>query len=219
VHGRNFNAAHEYAKTRARELDRTYLHPFANPWTIAGQATIGRELVEQAPDMTTLVLPVGGGSLLAGAASVVRQHLPDVRIVAAQVERCTAYVDSLRMARRQVATDVDTRFGGLAVSRTNPLTLALGSRLVDQVIVLDSRLVYETVDIYKEHEGVLLDETGATGVAATRYLASLATNGDEKFVTVATGANPDPDLKNYAAAVARRLAYERQTTVLANATC
>jgi threonine dehydratase len=211
VHGEDFQAAQQHAQNRADRYERTYLHPFADVWAIAGQATIGSELAEQVADMTHLVLPVGGGSLLTGVASVIRKHRPNVQIIAAQVAQCTAFVDSLKTGKVQEARELDTRFSGLAVSKTHPLTLGLGSRLIDQVVVVSAPFVYETLDLYREHEGVLLEESGAVGPAAARYLASLATSKDAKIVTVATGANPSQHLQAYAAAVARRRAYERQT--------
>jgi len=208
-YGENFDAAYRLAKERSEEYGRTFLHPFANPRTIAGQGTIGLELADQVPDMTHLVLPIGGGSLLSGVASVIRKRLPDVQIVAAQVERCTAYVDSLKTGSPQRATDVDTRFSGLAVCQTHPLTLALGSQLVDQVVVVGSHYAYETIDLYRRHEHTLLEESGVVGPAAARYLASLAVNEGSKIVTVATGGNPSSVLEGYAAAVARRRADQR----------
>jgi threonine dehydratase len=186
-----------------------FLHPFG-PDSIAGAASIGHELADEMPDMTHLVLPVGGGSLLPGAASVVKERLPGVQVVAVQVERCTAYIDSLIAGSPRMADNVDTRFSGIAVGQTQPLNLALGSPLIDQAVVLDPRYAYETVHLYKGETGTLLEDSAAVSLGAVRYLASLPAYQGAKFVTVASGGNPDDLIERYAAAVARRAQENRQ---------
>lgn len=207
-HGSDFDEASEYALRLSSLFSARLVHPFANQYVVAGQATLGLELLEQAPYMTHLVLPVGGGGLLAGVAGVVKQARPSVQVVAAEVNGCDAYAQSLEAGKSQTQTTVDMRFGGLAVRKTHPFNFELARRVTDQSMVLTSDEVYKAVHDHLHTSGVLLETAGATSLAAARKLSVELADNSSSIVAVATGANAPDGLRQYVSAKARRLGWD-----------
>ncbi|HYF97142.1 MAG TPA: pyridoxal-phosphate dependent enzyme [Patescibacteria group bacterium] len=209
THGEIFDDALEHGLSLAEDRKVPHLHPFADKLVIAGQATIGLELLEQTPDMTHLVLPVGGGGLLAGVASVIKEHKQGVKIIAAQVEGNTAYIDSLRKDRPLREQPVDRRFEGIAVGNIDPMTFEVAKRLVDQTVAIDAETLYKAIHYFKQEQGTLLETAGGVGLATASKIAETALGqGEEvKVITVATGANPSRNLGPYVEARARRFGW------------
>ena len=207
VHGATFDESLKFSLDMAEDTNAQHVHPYADELVIAGQATIGLELLEQTPDMTHLVLPVGGGGLLAGVATVVKHKLPDVKVVSAQVRGCDSFSKSMAAGSPQELESVDTRFGGVAVRKTNSLNFEIGAKVVDQVVVVETDEVYKAVYDHKEAMGVLLEPAGAVGLAVSRKLAQSKAMADANIVTVASGANPTPIVSSYISAKARRFGW------------
>lgn len=206
-YGHAFDEALEYGLNLAKERSGKFVHPFADELVIAGQATIGLELIEQEPDMTHLVLPVGGGGLLAGVASVIKQHRKDVVIVAAQVVRNTGYVDSLKSKEALQNCPVDIRFEGIAVGNINPITFDLAKIAVDKTLVLETDEIYRSAYDFRRENGVLLESAGAVGLAGAKRLSRTLRDEDARIVTVATGANPPKSFGPYIDARNRRFSW------------
>ena len=198
VYGQNFDEALEFARNFAGERKGKFVHPFADPLVIAGQATIGLELLRQTPDMTDIVLPVGGGGMLAGVASVIKEHKEKVRVIAAQADGTSAFTDSLSQGKPLQNQPVNPSYEGIAVGSVNPLNFEIAKRVVDgtvKVIKLDlDRMIHD----FKRQRGVWLEYAGAVGPAAATLLAqSTAEEADREIVTVASGANPPTSLIRY----------------------
>lgn len=206
-HGRTFDEALEHGLSLGKERNGKFIHPFADELVIAGQATIGLELLEQEPDMTHLVIPVGGGGLLAGVASVIKEHKEDVVIVAPQIVRNTGYVDSLETKQALQNRPVDTRFEGIAVGNINPITFNLAKQVVDATVVLETDEIYHAAYDFRRETGTLLESAGAVGLAGARRLATEQDNKNIRVVTVATGANPTNSFGPYIDARARRFGW------------
>lgn len=195
IAGKNFDQALAHGLALAEEKQGKFVHPYADPLVIAGQGTIGLELLRQTPDMTHLVLPVGGGGMLAGVASVIKEHKENVKIIAAQVEGNTAFVDSLRRGRALQGQPTDSSLEGIAVGSVHPLTFDLARPLVDQTVVVDQKTLYQTIGLIREETGKLLETAGAVSPAAARLVVEkYLLDSDSQLVAVASGANAPKNL-------------------------
>jgi threonine dehydratase len=195
IHGENFDEALVYGLDLADARGGYFVHPYADRQVIAGQATIGLELLRQNPDMTHLVLPVGGGGLLAGVAAVIKEHAQNVKIIAAQVAGNTAYVDSLKGGVALQNQPIDKHLEGIAVGNVHPMTFELAKKLVDYTVVIDTFALYQTIAAYKKEQGVLLETAGAVSPAAAGLLAHTALKEqDVRLVAIASGANAPENL-------------------------
>lgn len=195
IHGDNFDEALAYGLNLAGERDGYFVHPYADDQVIAGQATIALELLRQTPEMTHLVLPVGGGGLLAGVASVIKEHKENVRIIAVQVAGNTAYVDSLNRGVALQKQPVNRHLEGIAVGNVHPRTFEVAKKLVDYTVTVDESVLYQSIAAYKKESGIVLETAGAVSPAAAGLLANTAFKGqDVRLVALASGANAPRNL-------------------------
>ena len=202
------------AAAYAAEGDRLLVHPFDDPAVIAGQGTIGLELLEQVPDMSTVLVGVGGGGLVCGIAAAIRAHRPDVRIVGVQAAAAPAFAASLR-AGRLLRVPPGTAGGGpngeaggggrsgtiadgMAVARPGRLTFTLASRLVDEVVTVDEEAFWEAM-VLLWRAGHQVEPAGAAGVAALLRAPQLAQG---PTVAVLSGGNLDPAVASRVTALA-----------------
>ncbi|HWF36393.1 MAG TPA: threonine ammonia-lyase [Solirubrobacteraceae bacterium] len=188
------------ARDRAAESGLAFVHPFDDPDVIAGQGTLGLELLAQIDDLALVIVPVGGGGLASGIAIAVKSQRPDVRIVGVQVESCAPYPASLAAGRPvDVATGI-TIADGIAVKRPGGLPLALLSRWVDDVVVVSEDEVAEAMVFLLERAKLVVEGAGAVGVAA--LLGGRVPGADSGTTAVVlSGGNVDAGLL---AQVARR---------------
>ncbi len=188
------------ALERARATGMVFVHPFDDPDVVAGQGTLGLELLDQVPDLAKVVIPLGGGGLASGTALAVKAARPDVEVVGVQAATCAPWPGSLR-ARRAVAVEAGlTIADGIAVKRPGGLTLALVRRWVDDVVTVAEDDVAEAMVGLVEQAKLVVEGAGAVGVAALLAGATApAVSGTT--VVVLSGGNVDPGLL---AAVARR---------------
>ncbi len=156
-------AAHE----RAASGGMAFIHPFDDAEVIAGQGSVGLELLEQVPDLARVVVPVGGGGLLSGIAVAVKAARPEVTLVGVQVEACAPFQASLAAGEvvpyeAQQATIAD----GIAVKRPGELTLRHIEALVDEMVVVDEDGTAEAMVLLLERAKLVVEGAGAVGVAA-----------------------------------------------------
>ena len=188
------------ARDRAQEAGLTFVHPFDDPDVVAGQGTLGLELLEDLPGLGTVVVPVGGGGLASGIAIAVKSARPDVRVVGVQVETCAAYPASLRNGTPTPVAAALTIADGIAVKRPGDLTLALVREWVDEVVVVPEDDVAEAMVMLLEKAKLVVEGAGAVGVAALLGGQAKAAAGGPACV-VLSGGNVDAGLL---ATVARR---------------
>jgi threonine dehydratase len=155
-------AAHE----RARRGGLAFVHPFDDPQVIAGQGTLGLELLDQVPDIERVVVPVGGGGLISGVAIAVKSARPEVRIVGVQVEGCAPFPASIAAGEPVAVDSALTIADGIAVKRPGELTLALISTWVDEMVVVGEDEVAEAMVFLLERAKLVVEGAGAVGVAA-----------------------------------------------------
>jgi threonine dehydratase len=200
IGGDSVDACLEMAHARARDGGLAFVHPFDDPMIVAGQGSLGLELLEDVPDLAKVVVPVGGGGLCAGIAIAVKAARPDVEIVGVQVAACAPYPESLQRGAPVPASSVLTIADGIAVKRPGELTFGLLSRYADGVVVVDEDETAEAMVVLMERCKLVVEGAGAVGVAALLGgQVSAAPSGTT--VAVLSGGNVDPGLL---ASVARR---------------
>jgi threonine dehydratase len=190
LHGETYDQAHDHALELAAAQGLTFVHPFDDPLVIAGQGTIGLEMLRAQPELDTLVVAVGGGGLIAGIATAVRRIKPGVEIVGVQTTRFPAMVNAVKgSAHPQGAGTIAE---GIAVGRPGRLTQALVRERVDDMVLVDEGEIEQAIVMLLEIEKTLVEGAGAAGLAA--LLKDPARYAGRKVGLVLCGGNIDPRL-------------------------
>lgn len=194
IHGRSQDEASEEAERLVREEGMIMIPPFDHPDVVAGQGTIGLELVEDWPEVDTVLVPLSGGGLLAGVAAAVKAKRPAARIVGISMARGPAMAESLKAGRpvavEEEASLADSLGGGIGLD--NRITFAMVRDLVDQVVLLDERQIADGVRwLYREEQ--LVTEGGAA-VGAAALLHGLVERPGARVAVLVTGRTVDMDL-------------------------
>jgi threonine dehydratase len=154
------------ARDRAAETGAVFVHPFDDPEIVAGQGTLGLELLDDVDDIATVVVPVGGGGLISGVAGVLKAARPDVRVIGVQVETCSAYRASLERGEPVEVAGGPTIADGIAIKRPGGLVLPLVREWVDDIVVVAENDVAEAMVVLLERAKLVVEGAGAVGVAA-----------------------------------------------------
>jgi threonine dehydratase len=187
VKGKTYDDSFAEASAFARASGALLVHAFEDPKVAAGQGTCGLEILDQLADVGTIVVPVGGGGLISGIATVVRARRPDVKVVAVQPDASPALADSLRQGRPLLEyaarpTLADGLAGGIGL-------IAWEHRaLIDEVVVVPEQEIVDTVVALVRDDQILAEASGAVGVAALRA-GRVRTRDTRPAVAVVTGAN------------------------------
>jgi len=197
LHGSGYDAAAERAAEMAAESGAVYVHPFDDDEVMAGQGTIGLELLEQLADFDAVIVPVGGGGLIAGIATVLREKKPDVRIIG--VESRT-FPGMRRALESELPTSLPptalpggkTIADGIAVRRVGQLTRQVVKALVDEIVLVDEEEIAEAILLLLERERTVAEGAGAVGLAALLH-RDLGLAG-KRVVVVISGGNIDVNL-------------------------
>jgi threonine dehydratase len=165
LHGEDFEQAQAHATGLAEESGASLVHPFDDLDVMAGQGTMALELLEQAPDLDTVVVPVGGGGLLAGVATVVKALRPDVRVVGVEPARAASFVAAYLHGQPATATVGATLADGLAVARVGRHAFAAAAALVDDLVTVTESDLAAAIAVFARH-GVVAEGAGAAPLAA-----------------------------------------------------
>ncbi|MHB8573135.1 MAG: threonine ammonia-lyase [Candidatus Dormibacteria bacterium] len=190
--GSNYNAAFEEAMRLQRAQHATFVHAFDDPDVVAGQATVGLEMLEDQPDLDTLIVPIGGGGLISGIAAYAKQVRPDIRVVGVQPDGAPSMHRSLAAGHPVTLDRVATSADGLATTRPGNLTFAFVSRYVDDVVLVAEDEMLRAIRLYFEWEHLLAEPSGAAALAALLY--HHRPGQGEKVGVVLSGANITSDL-------------------------
>jgi threonine dehydratase len=166
LHGANFDEAYERAVALVAERGAVFVHPFDDPRVIEGQGTLGLEIVEQCPDVDAVVVPVGGGGLIAGVALAVKAQRPAARVIGVQAEAMPAVRRSLERGARVRVEAAPTLADGIAVRQPGEQTLALITRHVDDVVTVGEEDLASAVLVLLETEKTVAEGAGAAALAA-----------------------------------------------------
>ncbi|MCU1280823.1 MAG: L-threonine ammonia-lyase, partial [bacterium] len=191
-HGRDWDDAWAVAEKQARDSGALLVHPFEDPEVIAGQGTIGLELVEQLGRFDVVVVAIGGGGLIGGIALTLKSLTPSLRIVGVEPTGATAMKDSMAAGRLVSLARVETIAGTLAPRNVGPHTLALASRFVDEVVLVSDAEMKGAMKTLWNDARVLVEPAGAAAVAAVDG-GHVDARGKRVAVLVC-GANLDPSL-------------------------
>jgi threonine dehydratase len=181
----SLTAAREFAEDTGAVL----IHPFDHPDIVAGQGTVGLEIIEECPDVRTVVVCTGGGGLLAGVATAVKGLRPDVRVVGVQAEQAAAYPESLKAGHPVPLDRMSTMADGIAVGCPGEVPYAVVKALVDDVATVPEEMLSRALLFLIERAKLVVEPAGAAGVAA---LLQDPTSFEPPVVAVLSGGNIDP---------------------------
>ena len=166
LHGSDFDTAYAHARRIAEERQLVFVHPFDDPRVIAGQGTLGAELLDQLPDVEAVLLPVGGGGLLAGVCRAIKARQPRVRIIGVQAETVAAMRAALAAGHRVVIPPAATIADGIAVREVGERTLDIARGLVDDVVTVTEEELANAILLLLENEKTVAEGAGAAPLAA-----------------------------------------------------
>src|SRR5664279_3966539 len=187
--GDSYSDAAEHCKQRQQETGRTFVHPFDDPLVIAGQGTIGREILEQLPTATHIFVPVGGGGLIAGIAQYVKALRPDIKIVSVEPEDSNVLQASMAAGKRVVLPHVGIFADGVAVKQLGEITYALCQKYVDDAITVSSDELCAAIKHIFESTRGIVEPAGALGMAGITKYAATHDMKDATAVAICSGAN------------------------------
>ena len=212
LYGDNYDEAYTHARELERERKLVFIHAFDDAEVIAGQGTIGVEILQQAgEDIDAIFVPIGGGGLIAGIAVYVKSQRPGIRIVGVEPEDSAAMRDSIAAGKPVTLDHVGIFADGVAVRRVGDETFRLCQQYVDEIITVDTDQVCAAIrDIFEDTRSIV-EPAGALAVAGLKkYLADHGIE-NKSFVTINSGANINFDRLRH---IAERAAVGEQTEML-----
>jgi threonine dehydratase len=190
-HGATVDEALVEARSWADETGAVLVHPFDHPDIVVGQATCGMEILEQCPEVRTILVPTGGGGLLAGISAAVKQQRRDVRVVGVQAAGAAAYPPSLEQGAPQALASMATMADGIAIGRPGDVPFASIAAYVDDVVTVDEESMSQALLLLLERAKLVVEPAGAAAVAA---VLEHPQRFETPTVVVLSGGNIDPIL-------------------------
>ena len=192
LHGASYDEACDEALRRRIEEGRTFIHPFDDAEIISGQGTLGLELLEQVPDLEAVVVPIGGGGLIAGVACALKETNPKIRVVGVEPEKLPSMLRAREAGHPVTISPEATIADGIAVRRTGDLPLSLVTRYVDEIVTVDDEEVASAILLLLEQEKTLAEGAGAAALAAV--VRSKTNLRHRRTVVLISGGNIDVSL-------------------------
>ncbi|BBB90304.1 MAG TPA: threonine ammonia-lyase [Methylomusa anaerophila] len=186
--GTDYDEAFAKAKAIQAQTGQTFIHAFNDPAVIAGQGTIGLEILQDLDSVNTIVVPVGGGGLLAGIAVAVKETAPHVKVFGVQAQGAPAMYMSKREHHLKTTHDAETFADGIAVRAPGDLTFAIIEKYVDDIVVIDDEATAGTILMLLERAKLMVEGAGAVSLAAILH-NKIPVKG--KVVSVISGGNVD----------------------------
>lgn len=195
LEGENFDEAYAYSQQLAREEKRTYLHPFDDERVIEGQGTIGLEILEsaQGPDIDTVLVPIGGGGLIAGVATYIKETRPEVRVVGVEETNCNGMSQSRLQGSVVELPPAPIIADGIGVRKVSARNLDTVARYVDDIVTVSSDEIANAIMLMLEIEKVVIEGAAAVTLAAliNQRVPGIA---GQTVVSVISGGNIDVNL-------------------------
>ena len=200
LHGDSYDAAYAHAKILEQKQQLTFVHPYDDPDVIAGQGTIGMELLRQhAEPIAAIFVPVGGGGLIAGIAAYVKRLRPEIKIIGVEPGDADALYQSLKAGHRVKLDQVGLFADGVAVKQVGAETFRLCRTLVDEVIRVDTDAMCAAIkDVFTDTR-VILEAAGALSIAGAKAYAKKTRARGQTLVAIASGANMNFDRLRFVA--------------------
>ncbi len=190
LHGTIWGEANERAVQFVEEERLTYVHPFDDPVLIAGQGTIGMEIIEDLPEVDVVVVPIGGGGLISGIASAVKAFKPSSRVIGVESSDGAAMKASVEQGPTVRLTEIETVIDGLRVKKVGENNLAIVRDLVDEFVTVPDEEIFDAMLWTVAHTKVVVEGAAAALVAAVRQGLVQAPEGGHA-VCVLSGGNVD----------------------------
>ncbi|RKO67908.1 threonine ammonia-lyase [Desulfofundulus salinus] len=190
--GGGYDEAFDYARRMQKETGATLVHGFDDPLVAAGQGTIGLELLDELPDLDAVLVPVGGGGLIAGIAVAIKSLKPQVRVIGIQSRGAPAVYLSLKGDHRQQLVTTATIADGISVRRPGEFTLEVMRRYVDDVLLVDDEEIARAILMLLERSKIVVEGAGAVVLAALLH-GHLSLPG-AKVALVLSGGNIDVNI-------------------------
>ncbi|ELY87406.1 threonine ammonia-lyase [Natrinema altunense] len=188
--GQDYNEAAERAHEIERAEDRTYVHAFDDEYVMAGQGTIGLEILEDCPDVDTVVVPIGGGGLISGIATAIKEQKPETRVVGVQAEGASSVAKSLEKGERIALDGVDTIADGIATRSVGEQTFPHIQEYVDEVVTVSDPEIAVALVYLLERSKTVVEGAGAVPLAAVLF-EKFQYDADETIVSALCGGNID----------------------------
>lgn len=187
--GRNFDEAFAAALVRQKETDSLFIHPFDDPLVMAGQGTIGMEILAEVPDLSTIIIPIGGGGLISGIASAIKESHPQVKVIGVETASAPAMHYSLKKGKTMETPIAFSLADGIAVKKPGENTFRIIRELVDEVVLVEEAEIAQTIVLLLERSKLLVEGAGAVSLAA--LLHGKAKFPEGKTVCLLSGGNID----------------------------
>ena len=187
--GENYDEAYEYAIKYAKENNLTFVHPFKDDKIMAGQGTVALEMYDEVDDLDMILVPIGGGGLISGVGSAIKQLDPRIKIIGVTSKGAPAMYESFKEKKALSTSDVRTIADGIAVRDANEKNLKIILECVDDIVQVDDEEIANAVLFLLERQKIVVEGAGAVGVAA--LLHNKVDAKDKKVGVVISGGNID----------------------------
>jgi len=192
LHGQTYDDAYHHCLELQQQSGATFIHAFDDPQVIAGQGTLGLEMLTDLPDADAIIVPIGGGGLIAGIAIAARALKPDIKIIGVQASGAPSCQSAFQTGILQALPAITTIADGIAVKRPGELTFSIIQDLVDDVVLVDDEATINAVLLLMERCKMVVEGAGAIGLAA--LLSGVVKLPDKKVLVPLTGGNIDMNL-------------------------
>ncbi len=190
LYGNNYDEAYEYALKQAKKRELTFIHPFEDEEVIAGQGTVALEILDEINDLDFIVVPIGGGGLISGIASAVKQLDPSIKVIGVTAKGAPALYESFHAKKVINSKSVRTIADGISVRDTSEKNLAHIIECVDDVVQVDDEEIASAILYLLERQKVVVEGGGASSVAAVLHKKFNFAKG-QKIATILSGGNID----------------------------
>jgi len=193
LHGANYDEAYAYAREYGEKHSLTFIHPFEDTKVIAGQGTVALEILEKCESLDAIIIPVGGGGLIAGMSEAIKAINPEIEVIGVSACGAPAFRESYDQKTAIDSTHVRTIADGIAVRDTSNITLSYALKNVDKIISVDDEEIASAILFLLEKQKIVVEGAGAVGVAALLH-KKLPNIKNKKIAVVLSGGNMDVTL-------------------------
>ncbi|MGB7999664.1 MAG: threonine ammonia-lyase [Anaerobacillus sp.] len=191
LEGESYNEAFNGAERERQERGATFVHAFDDPEVMAGQGTVALEMMQQCPDLDTILVPVGGGGLLAGMAMAIKSYFPHVKIIGVQASEASATCNRFKGTGPVVLQSVKSIADGISVKEPGKLTFPIIEELVDDMLTVSEEEIATAIIFMLERHKTLVEGAGAASLAAVLCKSNLMKG--KRIGVVVSGGNADID--------------------------
>src|SRR3990170_8115439 len=192
LHGNSFDEALKYAKTIERDRNYKFIHTYDDNDLIAGQGTIGLEILEDLPDVDSVVVPIGGGSLISGISIAVKEKKRDTQIVGVEAKAAAAMYLSRQSGKNTPVTSLHTIADGIAIKRIGDITFPIIQQKVDEIVTVEEEEIAAAILLLMERKKIVVEGAGAVPLAA--IMDSKTRIKGKKVALVLSGGNIDMNI-------------------------